>query len=130
MGQNSLAGQGVYERLKIIIVGAGLGGLAAAYCLGRAGHDVLVLESSSEPQGNVGAGIQICPNMTRILRRWGLQREIEQILRKDQPDSWSFYRWYFNLDRDGEFLGKDILGDQMEQTHGSPWFVCHRSDLY
>lgn len=50
--------------LDIIIVGCGLGGLTAAYCLGQAGHNVTVVEAAST-LGEVGAGIQISPNVTR-----------------------------------------------------------------
>jgi salicylate hydroxylase len=45
-------------RLHIVIVGCGIGGLSAAYCLGRAGHRITVLERASEI-ADVGAGIQV-----------------------------------------------------------------------
>lgn len=48
----------VVQRLRIIIVGAGIGGLAAAYCLGKAGHEIIVVEAAKE-LGDIGAGIQI-----------------------------------------------------------------------
>ena len=64
--------------LDIAIVGGGLGGLAAAYCLGKAGHSVTVFESASAI-GGVGAGIQIVPNLTRLLVRWGLGKRLEEI---------------------------------------------------
>lgn len=44
--------------LHFVIVGCGLGGLAAAHCIGRAGHTVTVLESAS-CIGDIGAGIQV-----------------------------------------------------------------------
>jgi salicylate hydroxylase len=45
-------------QLHILVVGCGIGGLSAAYCLGRAGHKVTVLERASEIS-DVGAGIQV-----------------------------------------------------------------------
>lgn len=50
------------QKLDIIIVGCGLGGLAAAYTLGKAGHKVTVLEAATE-LGEIGAGIQLAPSM-------------------------------------------------------------------
>lgn len=64
--------------LDIVVVGCGLGGLAAAYCLGQAGHRVTVVESAPAI-GEVGAGIQIGPNLTRLLIRWGLGPKLKEI---------------------------------------------------
>ena len=58
-------------RLSILIVGCGLGGLAAAFSLSKAGHHVTILESAPA-LGDVGAGIQVTPNVSRQLTRWGL----------------------------------------------------------
>ncbi|KAH7112975.1 monooxygenase [Dactylonectria estremocensis] len=55
--------------LKIIIVGAGLGGLGCAIALTRAGHKVEVFEQSSF-LNEVGAAIHIPPNATRVLKHW------------------------------------------------------------
>ncbi|KAH6997374.1 monooxygenase [Ilyonectria destructans] len=55
--------------LKIIIVGAGLGGLGCAISLIRAGHNVEVFEQSSF-LNEVGAAIHIPPNATRVLKHW------------------------------------------------------------
>ncbi|KAI0799635.1 FAD/NAD(P)-binding domain-containing protein, partial [Irpex lacteus] len=61
-------------RLHIIVVGCGIGGLAAAHTLSRTGHTITILESSHHI-GEVGAGIQITPNVARLLARWGLTKE-------------------------------------------------------
>ena len=63
---------------KILIAGAGLGGLAAASCLMKAGHDVEVYEQA--PQlSEVGAGIQISANAMHVLRDLGLEDRIADI---------------------------------------------------
>lgn len=58
----------------IIICGAGLGGLGAAIALRRKGHHVTVVESASQ-LSEIGAGIQIPPNSSRILKSWGLEEK-------------------------------------------------------
>ena len=63
---------------KILIAGAGLGGLAAASCLMKAGHDVEVYEQA--PQlSEVGAGIQISANAMHVLRDLGLEEAVLDI---------------------------------------------------
>lgn len=57
--------------LRVGLVGAGLGGLAASIALARAGCDVTVLEAAAE-LGEIGAGIQMTPNVSRLLIRWGV----------------------------------------------------------
>jgi 2-polyprenyl-6-methoxyphenol hydroxylase-like FAD-dependent oxidoreductase len=61
--------------MRIIVIGAGIGGLAAALTLGRCGFEVQVFEQASELR-EVGAGVQISPNATRILHRLGLEEPL------------------------------------------------------
>jgi salicylate hydroxylase len=63
--------------LQITIVGAGLGGLAAATCLAQRGHQVQVIESNNG-LSELGAGIQVPPNAMRILDSWGLKSILYQ----------------------------------------------------
>ena len=64
-------------RQKIAIVGAGLGGAAAATLLQQAGFDVEVFEQAPEFT-RLGAGIHIGPNVMKIFRRMGLEQKLEQ----------------------------------------------------
>lgn len=57
--------------LKVTISGAGIAGLSCAIALARSGHSVKVFESKKE-LSEIGAGIQIHPNSSRILQSWGL----------------------------------------------------------
>ena len=58
--------------MKVLIVGGGIGGLTAALCLVKGGHEVEVFERASELT-EVGAGIQLSPNCSRVLHYLGLE---------------------------------------------------------
>ena len=105
----------------VIVVGGGIGGLSAAYALARKGLSVRVLERSAD-FGEVGAGMQIAPNCTRILRAYGLLDEAKQrgvlpvnMVMKDALD--------------GTVLTSLDLKD-MERRYGTPYMVIHRTDLH
>ena len=63
------------DKKKVLIVGAGLGGLAAASCLLKAGYDVEVYEQAPA-LGEVGAGIQMSANPMHVLRYLGLDADV------------------------------------------------------
>ncbi|KAK5046609.1 hypothetical protein LTR84_007370 [Exophiala bonariae] len=81
-------------KLNIIVVGAGLGGIGAAIALLLAGHNVRVLEAAEEI-GEVGAGIQILPNSSRVLQSWGMRETLEQFATK--PSRVNMLGWRGNL---------------------------------
>ncbi len=80
---NLYNGRKASHSLHIVIVGCGLGGLAAAFSLGHAGHRVTVLESAPAI-GEIGAGIQVTPNLSRLLVRWGLGEVLKKIAVKPE----------------------------------------------
>lgn len=69
--------------LDVIVIGCGLGGLAAAHTLGHAGHKVTIVESAPAI-GEIGAGIQVTPNVSRLLIRWGLGENLKKIAVKPE----------------------------------------------
>jgi 2-polyprenyl-6-methoxyphenol hydroxylase-like FAD-dependent oxidoreductase len=106
----------------VTIVGGGIGGLATAYALARGGHQVRVLEQSTR-FGEVGAGLQLAPNATRVLAEWGLLDEViaagvlpKRIVLRDAVDG-------------GELTHLD-LGEDFRRRYGAPYVVVHRSDLH
>ncbi|KAJ7134311.1 hypothetical protein C8R44DRAFT_662685 [Mycena epipterygia] len=107
--------------LSIIVIGAGIGGLAVANRLSHAGHTVTVLEASTV-LGEIGAGLQLSPNATRLLHRWGLKTELEEIAVK--PTEMAFHR--FN---DDEKLGLIPIGSIVEAA-GAPWYNIHRNAFH
>ena len=60
--------------LRILLVGGGIGGLTAANTLGRAGHDVTLVEKADQPSP-IGAGIVLAPNAARLLASLGVEIE-------------------------------------------------------
>ena len=108
-------------QLHILIVGCGLGGLAAAHCLAKAGHKITCIEAASSI-GEVGAGIQVSPNVTRLLHRWGLQDALAAIA--VEPEAIVFRRY-----KDGSRVGYTKWGEQMLR-YGAPYYHIHRADFH
>ena len=103
------------------VVGGGIGGLAAAISLLRAGWDVRVYEQAGL-RSEVGAGIQLAPNCTRILRGFGVLPAVERVAVR--PTTFEFRRW-----DDGRLLSATPLGDAIERSYGAPYLHAHRADL-
>lgn len=99
-------------RLKIIIIGAGIAGLASALSLGSRGHHVTVLEAHDR-LAEFGAGIQLMPNTTKILCRWGLRKQFEAV--SNIPDY--LYLRRYSTD---EIIGGYPHNPEMEELYGSP----------
>ena len=107
--------------ISIAIVGGGIGGLTAALSLLRAGFDVHVYEQARRLR-EVGAGVQISPNASRILHRLGLDQELARM--GVRPLAWHQRRWC-----DGRTLLRTPLAGAVEQTFGFPHYQMHRADL-
>jgi salicylate hydroxylase len=109
-------------KYDILIAGAGLGGLAAASCLMKAGHRVRVFEQAPKLE-EVGAGIQISANAMHALRDLGLEPAIRQ--NGVQPGA-----YVFRLHDSGEVLQRFPLAADHERTHGAPYTQMHRADFH
>lgn len=107
---------------EVLIAGAGLGGLAAAVAARQAGWEARVVEQAAE-LSEVGAGIQLGPNATAILREWGLLQAplADQFGRPE--------RLRVRDARNGRQLASLPLGQAFEQRYGAPYLTVHRADL-
>jgi salicylate hydroxylase/6-hydroxynicotinate 3-monooxygenase len=104
------------------IIGAGIGGLALAGFLSRAGVKVTIYEQAKEFQ-RIGAGIQMSPNAMRVLRALGLEAQLRRTA--FQTPSWTHRVW-----DSGEYLGELAFGAQAEKRYGAPYLLMHRGDLH
>ena len=109
-------------RLSILVIGAGLGGLAAAIALVRKGHTATILEQAQQ-LAEVGAGIQIPPNSSRLLVDWGL----EPFLREHivEPECITLRRW-----QDGSAIGYTKLKPDFSVKYQAPYWLVHRAHFH
>lgn len=104
----------------VLVVGGGIGGLTTALCVARRGLSVRVLEQASA-YGEIGAGIQLAPNATRVLGRLGLLDRICEV--GVRPN-----RLVLAAASTGCELTYLPLTD-FPRRYGGPYVVLHRSDL-
>jgi salicylate hydroxylase len=108
------------KQYRILIAGAGIGGLTAASCLMKAGHHVEIHEQA--PQlGEVGAGIQVSANAMHVMRHLGLEDVLLAVGVKPEA-------YVFRLHDTGEEIQRFSLSQ--EQIHGAPYTQLHRADLH
>ena len=107
---------------KILVAGAGIGGLTAASFLLQAGHDVEIYEQAPQLE-EVGAGIQISANAMHALRTLGLEAAITAA--GVRPAA-----YVFRLHDTGEEIQRFALSDDHERLHGAPYTQLHRADFH
>jgi salicylate hydroxylase len=106
---------------RVAVVGAGMGGLAAADSLLRAGVTVDVYEQTPELR-EVGVGMHLGPNGSRILSRLGLEEALRAIAVR--PEALEVRA------QDGRLLTRQPMGDTWEKEYGAPHLTVLRSDLH
>ena len=107
---------------RILIAGAGLGGLTAALALLKAGFDVDVFEQAQE-LGEIGAGVQIAANGSRLLQALGLTEDLQHIgtgISGKDIRLWNTGRTWPLID----------LGANSIDRYGAPYYTLHRADLH
>jgi salicylate hydroxylase len=109
-------------RHKILIAGAGIGGLTAGASLLKAGHDVTIFEQAPE-LSEVGAGLQLSANATHVLHYLGLKAALAEV--GVRPGA-----YVFRLHDTGEEIQRFALSDEHEKLHGAPYYQVHRADVH
>jgi salicylate hydroxylase len=107
--------------LHIIVTGAGLSGLATAISLAQSGHTVTILEQAQE-LAEVGAGLQVTPNASRLFKHWNLPGSIWSSA--VEPKTLTVHRYT------GDVLAHDGTFDtRIRKRYGAPFVDVHRVDL-
>jgi 2-polyprenyl-6-methoxyphenol hydroxylase-like FAD-dependent oxidoreductase len=106
-------------KFTVAIVGAGMGGMAAAATLRQAGIDVQVYEQAHQ-FGRIGAGIQMLPNSMKVLRGIGVESRLRE--RAFAP--------YSHLNRVGDTGEIKRELPMPEELYGAPFLCMHRAELH
>ena len=108
-------------KISLLVVGGGIGGLATALAAARSGRRVHVIEKSPEFT-EIGAGLQLAPNATRMLDRLGVLEDVLTLA--------TFPKQLVMMDAvTGLPLTHLDLGERFRTHYGYPYIVMHRGDL-
>jgi salicylate hydroxylase len=106
---------------QIIVAGAGIAGLTLALALSEKGFHVQIFEKSAT-LAEIGAGLQLSPNATRLLDRLGVLERLKYASVEPQAIC-------LQDGTSGEKLLHFPIGNQAKERWGAPYIVCHRADL-
>lgn len=106
---------------RALIVGGGIGGLTAALCLARQGIAVSVFEQTAD-LAEVGAGIQLSPNASRVLHHLGLEGALGSVA--FLPRAVEMRDW-----RSGRLLASSPIDEAFRDRFVYPYYHVHRADL-
>jgi salicylate hydroxylase len=120
--RDAYRGRMATQKPRVAVVGAGIGGLAAAAALHRAGFPVDVYEQAPRLR-EVGVGLHLAPNGSRILHRWGLAERLREVA--VCPEALEIRGW-----SDGRTLRRQPMGASWAGRYGAPHYTVHRGDLH
>ena len=112
---------GSNAELPVLIAGGGIGGCAVALALAQKGYHSIVMEKSEEFV-EIGAGIQLGPNVHKMFERLGIHKAIEDI---------AFYpaNIFMKDGITGELITQIDTGEKFREKFNAPYGVIHRGDL-
>ena len=105
----------------VLIAGGGIGGITAALCFAQQGFTVRLFEQAPR-FSEIGAGIQLSPNCTRVLHDLGLEAALSRVA--FLPEGTEMRDW-----KRGNLLTSNPLGPLVRKTYGFPYYHIHRADL-
>lgn len=106
----------------IAVVGAGLGGAAAAALLQSAGFNAVIFEQAPN-FSRLGAGIHVGPNVMKIFERIGIASRVARL--GSHPDF-----WFSRHGKTGDYMSRIPLGTFAREAYGAPYITIHRGDLH
>ena len=109
-------------RKQVLIAGGGIAGMAAALGASHAGWDARLFERALQ-FSEVGAGVQLGPNVVRRLQAWGLQKALQQVVALPQ-------QLVARSGINGKVLASAPLGQSMVERYGAAYVTIHRADLH
>ncbi|KAF1732859.1 3-hydroxybenzoate 6-hydroxylase 1 [Beauveria bassiana] len=112
----------IREPLHLVVIGGGLAGLSAAIATRLEGHRCTLLEKAPE-FNEVGAGLQLTPNSTRLLRRWGVLDKLRS--KAGIPTQLTVRRY----DGSKVLSRADGWDETMQSQYDAPFWDMHRADL-
>src|ERR1700760_1076747 len=115
-------GENIMKKPRIAIVGAGLGGTAAAALMQRAGYQVRLYEQAPA-FSRLGAGIHLGPNVMKIMRRMDCEDALNVM--GSHPDYWYSRDW-----KTGEAIAQIPLGEFALKEYGASYLTVHRGDFH
>ena len=107
---------------QLLMAGGGIGALSAALAATRAGWEVRLYEQA-QAFSEVGAGLQLGPNATRLLHAWGLGHALSQVAAFPE-------QLVARSAASGDALGRLPLGPRFHKRYGAPYATLHRHDLH
>jgi salicylate hydroxylase len=112
----------VARNVRVAIIGAGLGGLAAAGALRQCGIEAVVYERAPK-LGEVGAGIQLGPNAVKVLYALGLEQALRPLAA--EPVNYVSLAW-----DDAHLRYREPMKGPYAVRYGAPYLMAHRADLH
>jgi salicylate hydroxylase len=108
--------------IRVVIIGAGIGGLGAGCALHRRGFEIAIYERATRLE-EVGAGLQVGPNAVKVYRALGL----EEALRRNafEPLNMVSLQW-----DDAALRFREPLKSMAQARYGAPYMTAHRADLH
>lgn len=108
--------------IRVLIIGANVGGLASAIAFRRAGHEVFVFEARNSVAPDITGGTRLPPNVTKILYHWGYERRLKKAALMSTAID-------IRLLRTGEKFGRHVWEEELIRDARGDFVFTHHGDF-